>query len=305
MSTNIRTSNLNGIFPPVTTPFNERGDVDYGALSSNIQRYNETGLVGYVALGSNGEAVHLAADERRLVIETVKRAATSEHTIVAGVNELSTRAAIESARAGADCGADAVLVVTPYYYKSSMSQEALARHFTEVADHSPLPVLIYNVPQNTGVVIDSQTIATLGEHQNIIGVKDSSGNMGAISETIRSAPEGFAVMVGNGSILYPSLDMGATGAVLGVACAAPRACVELYEANRAGDHAKARDLQNRLAPLSHIVTAGLGVPALKTAMDMLGFAGGFPRAPLSPVTSSNREKIKAVIRKTGLFPEIE
>ena len=301
----MRTSNFNGIFPPVTTPFDEHGDVDYGALSSNIERYNETGLVGYVALGSNGEAVHLAADERRRVIETVKRAATSEHTVVAGVNELSTRAAIEAAQAGADCGADAVLVVTPYYYKSSMSQEALARHFTEVADHSRVPVLIYNVPQNTGVVIDSQTIAALGEHQNIIGVKDSSGNMGAISETIRISPEGFAVMAGNGGILYPSLDMGATGAVLGVACAAPRACVDLYEANKAGDHAKARDLQNRLAPLSHIVTAGLGVPALKTAMDMLGFAGGLPRAPLSPVTSSNREKIKAVIRKTGLFPEVE
>src|SRR5204863_7309848 len=119
-----------------------------------------------------------------------------------GVNVLATRAASESAQAGSDCGAYAVLVVTPYYYKSSMSQEALARHFTEVADHSRVPVLIYNVPQNTGVVIDSQTIAALGEHQNIIGVKDSSGNMGAISETIRSSPVGFAVLVGNGSILY-------------------------------------------------------------------------------------------------------
>lgn len=305
MSTGIRTNKLSGILPPVTTPFNERGEVDYAALSSNIQRYNETGLVGYVALGSNGEAVHLTADERQRVIETVKRAATSEHTIVAGVNELSTRSAIEAARAAADCGAGAVLVITPYFYKSSMTQEALARHFTEVADHSPLPVLIYNVPQNTGVVIDSQTIASLGEHPNIIGVKDSSGNMGAISETIRSSPEDFAVMVGNGGILYPSLDMGATGAVLGVACAAPRACVELFEAHRAGDHAKARELQNRLAPLSHIVTAGLGVPALKTAMDILGFAGGPPRAPLGPVTSSNRDKIEAVIRKTGFFPEIE
>src|SRR4029453_17566934 len=213
-------------------------------------------------------------------------AATSEHTIVAGVNELSTRAAIEASRAAADCGADAVLVITPYFYKSSMSQEALARHFTDVADQSPLPVLIYNVPQNTGVIIESQTIAGLGEHQNVIGVKDSSGNMGAISETIRSSPEGFAVMVGNGGILDPSLAMGATGAILGVACTAPRVCVDVYEANKAGDHAKARDLQHRLAPLSHIVTAGLGVPALKTAMDMLGLSGGVPRAPLGPVSSS-------------------
>lgn len=305
MSTSERPINLNGILPPITTPFNQRGDVDYAALSSNIARYNETGLVGYVALGSNGEAVHLKADERRRVIETLKRAATSAHTIIAGVNELSTRAAIEAARAAADCGADAVLVITPYFYKSSMTQDALARHFTEVSDHSPLPVLIYNVPQNTGVVIESATIAALGAHEKVIGVKDSSGNMVAMSETIRRAPEGFAVMVGNGGIVYPSLTMGATGAILGVACAAPRACVELYAAVNSGDHARARELQNRIAPLSHIVTAGLSVPGLKAAMDMLGYAGGFPRAPLNPVSNSHKEQIKAVIRETGLFPEIE
>ena len=305
MSNGMPNIKLNGILPPVTTPFSEGGDVDYGALSSNIARYNETGLRGYVPLGSNGEAVHLAPAERRQVIETVKRAATSEHTIVAGVNELSTGAAVEAAREAADCGAEAVLVITPYFYKSSMTQERLVRHFTEVADHSPIPVLIYNVPQNTGVTIESATITGLGAHQNIIGVKDSAGNMGAISETIRLAPEGFAVMVGNGGIVYPALAMGATGAILGVACAAPRACVELYEAAKAGDHSRARELQNRIAPLSQTVTAGLSVPGLKAAMEILGLAGRFPRAPLSPVSSSDKEKIKAVIRKTGLFPEIE
>jgi len=239
------------------------------------------------------------------VVETVKRSATGEHTIVAGVNELSTRATIEAAREAADCGADAVLVITPYFYKGSMTQERLSRHFTEVADQSTIPVLIYNVPQNTGVVIESGTIAALGAHQNIIGVKDSAGNMGAISETIRLVPEGFSVMVGNGGIVYPSLTMGATGGILGVACAAPRACVELYEAAKAGNHPRARELQHRIAPLSQIVTAGLSVPGLKAAMEILGLAGCFPRAPLSPVNNSDRDKIKAVIRKTGLFPEIE
>jgi 4-hydroxy-2-oxoglutarate aldolase len=296
---------LSGIFPPVTTPFNQRGDVDYEALASNIERYNATGLAGYVALGSNGEAVHLTVDERRRVLETVKRAAKSEHTIIGGVNELSTRAAIESSQAAADCGADAVLVVTPYYYKSRMTQEALASHFTEVAEHSPVPVLIYNFPQSTGVVIESATVAALAAHPNIIGLKDSAGNMGAISETIRLVPDGFAVMTGNGGILYPSLMMGATGAILGVACAAPRVCVEIYDAARAGDHGRARELQSRLAPLSQTVTAVLSVPGLKAAMDILGFAGGFPRAPLSAVSDSDRERIRTVIRSTGLFPEIE
>lgn len=297
--------NLSGIFPPVTTPFNERGDVDYAALSSNIARYNEDGLAGYVALGSNGEVVHLSSEERTRVIETIKRGATSEHTIIAGVNELSTRSAIEAACVAADSGADAALVVTPYYYKSSMTQEAFVRYFTEVADHSPVPVLIYNVPQNTGVVIESATIATLAAHQNIIGVKDSAGNMGAISETLRRSPASFQVMVGNGGILFPSLMMGATGAVLAIACAAPRACVELFLAVKAGDHKRGRELQNRIAPLSHIVTAGLGVPGLKAAMEMLGLVGGPPRAPLVAVSSSDRERIGAVIRETGLFPEIE
>lgn len=299
------TLNLNGILPPVTTPFNERGDVDYGALAANIARYNETGLRGYVPLGSNGEAVHLSPDERRQVIATVKRAATSGHVIVAGVNEFTSRAAIEASHVAIDCGADAVLVITPYFYKSSMNQDRLARHFNEVGDNSPLPVLIYNVPQNTGVVIESPTIAALAAHQNIIGVKDSSGNMGAISETIYLCPQDFAVMVGNGGIVYPSVTAGATGAILGVACAAPRACVELFEASKAGDHDRARDLQNRIAPLSHIVTAALTVPGLKAAMDMLGLAGGFPRSPLTPVSGTDKEKIKAVIRQTGLFPEIE
>src|SRR5215831_4822824 len=296
---------FNGVLPPVTTPFDVRGNVDYGALSANIARYNETGLTGYVPLGSNGEAVHLSADERRQVIETVKRTANGEHTVVAGVNELFTRSAIEASRAAADSGADAVLVITPYFYKSSMTQERLVRHFTEVADHSPVPVLLYNVPQNTGVVIESATIASLGAHQNIAGAKDSAGNMGAIAETIRLAPEGFSVMVGNGSIVYPAVTMGATGAILGVACAAPKACVELYEAAKSGDHIRARELQNRIAPLSQVVTAGLSVPGLKAAMEIIGFAGSVPRLPLTPMSDAERERIRGVIRQTGLFPEVE
>jgi 4-hydroxy-2-oxoglutarate aldolase len=296
---------LNGILPPVTTPFDREGDVDLGALKNNIARYNETGLAGYVALGSNGEAAHLSRDEQTRVVETIKRAAAPGHTLVAGVNEHATRAAIESARALADNGAEAALVITPYFYKSKMTREALTRHFREVADHSPIPVLIYNVPQNTGVVIEPATIAALAAHENIIGVKDSAGNFGAVAETLRCAPSGFAVMVGNGGILYPSLMMGATGAILAVACAAPRQCVELHQAAQAGNHARARDLQNRLAPLSQIVTAGLGVAGLKAALDMAGYAGGETRLPLIDVTDSERAQIKAVMRDTGLFPEME
>lgn len=296
---------LNGILPPLTTPFDEHGAPDFAALSENVSRYNEMGLAGYVALGSNGEAVHLTAGERARVIETIRRAAAPNLTLVAGINEFSARAAIEASKAAAAAGAGAVLVITPYFYKSLMTQETLLRYFTEVADGVPVPMLIYNVPQNTGVVIAPATIAALGEHERIIGVKDSSGNMEAISDTIRLAPSGFAVMAGNGSILYPSLMMGATGAILAVACAAPRACVDLYDAACAGDHARARELQNRLTPLSYIVTAGLGVPGLKAAMEMSGLIGGSPRSPLTPLSPPGREKIKDTMRRTGLFPGLE
>lgn len=301
----MRDFHLNGILPPLTTPFDEPGDVDYEALRANIERYNDAGLAGYVALGSNGEAVHLTRDERVRVIETIRSHASPAHAVIAGVNEFSTRAAINAARDAAGAGADAALVVTPYFYKSQMAQGMLARFFAEVADASPIPVLVYNVPQNTGVVIEPATIAKLAAHENIIGVKDSSGNMGAICETLRLAPAEFKVMVGNGGILYPSLLMGATGAILGVACAAPRACVEVYEAARAGDHARARELQNRISPLSHIVTAGLGVPGLKAAMDMTGLRGGAARAPLAPLSDSDAARVKAVVRETGLFPDLE
>lgn len=296
---------LNGIMPPLTTPFDAAGNLDLPALAENVARYNETGLAGYVALGSNGEAVHLSSSERLQVLETIKGAATPTHTIVAGVNEFSTRAAIAATRQASDAGADVALVVTPYFYKSVMTSEVLKRFFLEVADASPIPIFIYNVPQNTGVVIDSATIAALAMHENIAGLKDSAGNMGALSETLRLVPADFNLFVGNGGILYPALSMGAKGAVLAIACVAPRACVDLYEAVKAGNHEKACQLQNRLAPISHLVTAGLGVVGLKAAMKLAGFSGGEPRAPLTGANPANLEKVKSVLRESGLFPEIE
>ena len=161
------------------------------------------------------------------------------------------------------------------------------------------------MPQNTGVVIEPATIAALAKHENIIGVKDSAGNMGAISETIRLTSDAFSVMTGNGGILYPSLIMGATGGVLALACVAPQPCVDLFDAVGRGDHDAARQLQHRLAPLSQIVTAGLGVAGLKAALELAGFTGGAPRAPLRQVSDADRERIRSVMRGTGFFPGLE
>ncbi len=294
---------LSGILPPITTPFDAGGSLDAGALAANVERYNESGLAGYLAFGSNGEAVHLSAAERRRVLETLRRSAAPGRAVVAGVNEQSTAAAIEATRQAAGAGADAVLVITPYFYKSAMTQDVLRHFFEAVADASPLPVLAYNIPQNTGVTIAPSTLGELAAHPNLVGVKDSSGNQGALSDTLRRAPADFIVLVGNAGILYPALAMGAAGGILAVACIAPDACVELYRAVAGGDHNRARELQHRLSPLASLVTAGLGVPGLKAAADLAGLAGGPPRAPLSPIGSEQRRRLESVMRDSGFFDQ--
>ena len=289
---------ISGILPPLTTPFDPVGKLDLGALVRNVRRYNSADLAGYVAFGSNGEAVHLSEEERRQVLVALREAAAPGRLLVAGVNEQSTRAAIAATRQAADCGVDAMLVITPYFYTSAMTQEALLRFFLAVADDSPRPVLAYNIPQNTGVTIAPATLARLAKHPNILGVKDSSGNLGALSDTLRLTPDDFVVLVGNAGILYPALMMGASGGILAVACVAPEACIELFQRSSVGDHEACRDLQHRLAPLSSLVTAELGIPGLKVACDLAGFEGGSPRAPLLPVVEE-RDRIARVLAETG------
>lgn len=292
---------LNGIFPPLTTPFDAAGELDLAGLERNLERYEAADLAGYLVFGSNGEAVHLTPAERRRVLETLRRRAAPGRTVIAGVNELSTRGAVAAVAEAADAGADAALVITPYFYKGSMTGETLRAFYLTVADAAPLPILIYNVPQNTGVVIAPETVAEVARHDNVVGIKDSSGNLGALADTIRRAPPGFVVLVGSAAILYPALLMGAAGAVLAVACLVPEVCAEVYRAATRGDHARARELQHRLAPLGHKVTAGLGVAGLKAALDLAGLAGGPPRGPLLPITGEDRTRLVAEMRASGFF----
>ncbi len=297
-------ANLAGIFPPLTTPFDADGEVDYGALAANVERYNETGLAGYLAFGSNGEAVHLTAEERRRVLKTLREKAAPGKTLLAGVNELSNRAAVAAVREAGDAGADAVLLITPYFYKGAMKQDLLRAFFAEVAAASPVPVLLYNVPANTGVVLEPATISALADEADVVGVKDSAGNFSALAATVRLAPPGFRVLVGNAGILYPALSVGAVGAILAIACAAPEATVELYEAVRAGEHERARELQQNLAPVAAMVTSGLGVAGLKAALDVVGYVGGVPRRPLLPISDEQRAKLVAWMGASGVFPSL-
>jgi len=298
--------NLNGIIAAVPTPFNSEGEVAHDKLVSNLERWNQTGLLGYLILGSTGEFPHLTVDEKLAVIDTVRGAIPPEKLLLVGTGELSTRYTIEMTRKAADRGADGAVVITPFYYKKLLTEEQRATHYRRVADNAPIPILVYLIPQFSGVYLLPETIAALAEHPNIIGLKESSGDMAALNDIFRELkPENeFSVLVGAPTILQEALGVGAAGAVLAVACIAPHACVEIEHAWRMGDPQRATILQERLAALTRITSAP-GVGHLKAAMDLVGLYGYLPRSPLSPPTAEEREQIENAIAASGFFTKSE
>ncbi len=271
---------LQGVIPPVPTPFDQE-ELDLEAHRANIRRWNRTGLSGYLVVGSNGEAVYLDEKERDQVVAATREETGPEKILMVGTGAESTRATIRRTRRAAELGADCALVVTPAYFKSQMTPPRLAAHFQKVAEAAPIPILVYNFPQATGINLPAATVAELSEHPNIAGIKDSSGNLAQLSEIIHLSAEDFAVMVGNAEVFYPALALGADGAILAVSNLIPNFCVELMDRFQAGELGRARDMQWRLAHLAAMVTRLHGVGALKAAMDLAGYQGGGVRSPLT------------------------
>ena len=294
---------FNGIFPPIPTLFDDGGQVDLGALGANIARWNQTGLAGYVALGSNGEAPLLGADESMAVVQTIRKAMAPGMVLIAGAGRESTRDTTTACRMAADAGAEAVLVITPWFYKRAMNGDVLRVHFETVADTSPVPVLLYNMPANTGVNLPASTVAQLAQHPNIVGIKDSAGDIGQLAAIIRSTPDDFVVMVGNTGAFLPGMLLGATGGILALANVAPGQTVALYQAGQAGQLDEARVLNERLVPVGVAVTATYGIAGLKAALDMLGYAGGRPRPPLLPASPEAVDDIRQILETAGLLEE--
>ncbi len=290
-----------GVFPPIPTPFDERGQVDLEGLRANLGRWNETGLAGYVALGSNGEAPLLDAEESVAVIRAVREAMAPGMILIAGAGRETTRGSQMACQAAAAAGADAVLVVTPWYYKGAMTGDVLRPHFEAVADASPVPVLLYNVPANTGVNLPVATVAELARHPNIVGIKDSAGDIGQLWGLIHSTPDDFVVICGNTGAFLPGLLLGAKGGILALANVAPRETVALYEAARAGRLDEARELNDRLVPVGVAVTRSYGIAGLKTALDMLGYVGGKPRPPLRSPSVEGVADIQRILERAGLL----
>lgn len=292
---------MEGVFPPIPTPFDERGDLALGALTENLARWNEYDLSGYVVLGSNGEGVYLTTEEKVRVWEAARRAVPDEKLIIAGSGCESTRETVAVSQLAADAGADAVLVLTPHYYGGQMSPEALGRHFEALADQVPVPVLIYNMPRFTHIDMKAETIAAIGRHPNVVGLKDSGGNLGKLAEIVGVAGDDLQVLAGSASFFFPALAVGAVGGVMALANIAPQVLIDLYRHHRRGERKDGATLQQSLVPVNTAVTAGFGIPGLKAALDMLGYYGGPVRAPLRSLDEAGVQALKTVLERGGLL----
>lgn len=271
----------------MSTPFDERGNLDERALQSNIARWLDRGVRGVVALGSNGEAPLLDEQESEAVIAAARAAVPRDRWLIAGTGRESTRATIAASRRAADLGADAVLVRTPSYFKPRMTGDAFIAHYTAVAEATPVPVFLYNYPAVTGLTLSADTVGALASHPNIAGIKETSTDAAQLAAYVDAAQgQAFTVLAGSAAGFYAALCLGAGAAILAAACIVPRACVDLLEAYRRGAHEEARVLQRRILPIAAAVTSGFGVPGLKAALDEAGYVGGRPRPPLQPASEA-------------------
>jgi len=282
---------LSGIFPALTTPFARDGSVSVADLKHNLHQYNQTDLAGYVVMGSTGESVLLTKAEMEAVLVAAKEAAGKDKKLIAGTGAESTAETIERTKRAAVLGYDVALVKTPYYYKPAYKPNVLITHYRRVADESPIPVLLYSVPQFTGVALEPAEIVALAEHPNILGIKDSSGNVQRVTEAIVQAPPSFQVLVGAAATIYPSLAVGARGAILALACALPEKCVALYELFRQGHHEKARELHSLVVRASKLIVSECGIAGVKYVMDQRGYRGGLPRLPLLPLHDEQKKRL--------------
>ena len=287
--------NLAGVFAPLPTPFDDQDRVDTARLAKAIARWVTTPLTGFVVLGSNGEAVMLDDFESDRVVVAAREAVPRGRPLIIGTGRESTQAAIKASKRAAEHGADAVLVRTPGFFKNQMTGEAFIRHYTAVADASPVPVLLYNFTALTGVNLQPAPVAKLALHPNIIGMKESGGDVGVIADLVNGTPKGWNVLAGTTGTFYAALCVGAVGGVLAVACVLPDACVRLFELTKNAKHDEARDLQRRLMPITRLLGNAHGVPGLKAALKIAGYDLGLPRPPLAPVDDAAVAALRSAI----------
>lgn len=295
---------LNGVFAPATTPFDPvTGDADVISLRANVRRWLSTPLRGIVLFGSTGEGLLLDEDEKARLTAATRELIDANRLLLCGTGAESTRATIRQSRLVADAGADAVLVQPPSFYKPLMTPAALRDHYLAVAEASPVPVLMYQVPPRfSGVELEPGLVAEVARHPNVVGIKDSSGDLRTLGALIDACRGGCSVLAGSGAVLYAALEMGAVGGILAVSLLMPRECADLVTAFEAERFGEAGRLQELIAPLHKAVIAEMGVPGVKAAMDALGMHGGAPRPPIQPLRNRDAGRMADALAAAGILP---
>lgn len=298
------TLNITGVFPPMVTPFNENGDVDYDAFVRNIERWNRDRLGGYVVLGSNSETAFLSYDEKLKLIELTVQAAPKDRLVIVGTGVESLRETIRLTNEAARLGAHAALVLTPHYYGDAMTDEALIHFFIDVAEKSDIPILIYNVPKFTHVNISVNAVKVLSQNPTIIGMKDSKGDVAQLEALKKNVPEHFNLIVGTASAWLPALRLGVRAGIHALANCAPNPCSEVQQLFTSGKLDAAEELQQRIVPVNTAVTATYGVAGLKYATTLAGYEGGFVRRPLLPLNEQQQRDVRKLMVESELFPSL-
>jgi len=295
--------NLGGTFLPVTTPFDPvTGDIDVVAFRSNLRHWFESPIRGVLIAGTTGESVLLDEAERQVLLEAAADVVPEDALIIVGTGVESTRGTVELSRRAGAAGADAVLVQPPVFFKGAMTPEVLARHYKEIADASPVPVLVYQVPLRMSTLdLPTGLVEELSRHPNIVGIKDSRGKLDLVGELVQHSADDFQVLVGSGALLYAALETGAVGGIVAVGLLATAGAAEITMAYREGRVADAGRIQERIAPVHQSIVAQMGVPGVKAALDLLGLRGGDPRAPLSKASESKVEEIREILATAGLL----
>lgn len=292
---------IKGVMIPMITPFKEDGEVDYEKHIANVNKWNNDSLAGYLVLGSNSETPFLTEEEKLKLIELTVKHAGKDRIILAGTGMESTRETIRLTNKAAELGAHAALILTPFYYGGKMNDEALINFFTQVADNVSIPVLIYNVTKFTHVNISPKAVKILSAHPNIIGMKDSSGDIPQLVKFKGVIPEDFNLIVGTASAWYSALTLGVKAGILALANCCPNECAQVQEYFENGDATKARDMYLRMFPVNDAVTGGFGVAGLKYACDLLGYEGGCVRSPLLCSNKEEKLSIREILSKSNLL----
>ncbi len=290
-----------GIYAPIPTPFGSDGEIAWDALRNNLDWWGQSSLQGLVVAGTNGEAPLLDHNEKVKAFAFTRENLPAGKKVIAGTGCESARATIKLNRAAAECGADAVLVINPSYFKGSLSDEVLEHYYLHVAEESRLPVILYNMPRNTALNLGARLVSRLSAHPNITGIKDSSGNIVQIGEIINNCSRDFTVFAGSASFLLPALMLGAAGGTLALANIMPEECVRMVSLYGTGRFDQARELQLKLIDINSAVTARWGVAGLKAALDLIGRYGGPPRLPLLPLGEREKDQLAGLMKQCSLL----